>query len=49
MGMGTNGSQRLMEQISTVQQEAILLGSSLRIEFLLCQNHGQIGTLCLNQ
>ena len=35
MGMGMNGSQRLMEQISTVQQEVVLLGLNLKIEFLL--------------
>ena len=38
-----------MEQIFTEQQEVILLGSSLKIEFLFNQNHGQIGPLCMNE
>jgi hypothetical protein len=40
MGMGTNGSLRQMERISTELQVAVLLGLSLRIKFVLNQDQG---------
>ena len=49
MRTATNGSPQMTGPISTEPSEAVLNGSSLRIEFMLNQNHGQIGPLGIDE
>ena len=46
---GTNDSQLMMGRIRTEPSVSVPNGSSLRIEFMLNQNHGQIGALSLDE
>ena len=49
MRVVTSGSPTKTAFHTTAQLEVECLGSSLRIEFLLNQNQGQIGPLCLEK